>query len=181
MQYGWRVPHNTISIVVREVCEAIIHEYRDEMLAPPQTAAEWREITDNWLNRWNFPHVVGAIDGKHIACKAPANRPTGSNYFNYKGFFSVILLAVVSSDYKFIWADVSGKGLPLMHTYTTRVIFVKACRTTTFLHSRSLIPFQVTLKMYLTFYTRARQAVQSPIGSDSNVFGTRISSATNAD
>ena len=110
MQYGWRVPHNTISIVVREVCEAIIHEYRDEMLAPPLTDAEWREITDNWLNRWNFPHVVGAIDGKHIACKAPANRPTGSNYFNYKGFFSVILLAVVSSDYKFIWVDVSGNG-----------------------------------------------------------------------
>ena len=108
MQYGWRVPHNTISIVVREVCEAIIHEYRDEMIAPPQTAAEWREITDDWLNRWNFPHVVGAIDGKHIACKAPAN--TGSEYFNYKGYFSVLLLAVVSSDYKFIWVDVSGKG-----------------------------------------------------------------------
>ena len=108
MQYGWRVPHNTISLVVREVCEAIIAEYRDELLAPPQTEAEWRQISDNWLNRWNFPHVIGAIDGKHIACKAPAN--TGSDYYNYKGFFSVILLAVVTSDYKFLWIDVSGKG-----------------------------------------------------------------------
>ncbi len=27
MQYGWRVPHNTMSIVVREVCEAILAEY----------------------------------------------------------------------------------------------------------------------------------------------------------
>jgi hypothetical protein len=108
MQYGWRVPHNTISLVVREVCEAIIMEYSDEMLSPPQTVAQWRQITENWYNRWNFPHVIGAIDGKHIACKAPAN--TGSDYFNYKGFFSVILLAVVSSDYKFLWIDVSGKG-----------------------------------------------------------------------
>ena len=108
MQYGWRVPHNTISVVVREVCEAIVEEYRDELLAPPQTAAEWRQISDNWMNSWNFPHVIGAIDGKHIACKAPAN--TGSDYFNYKGFFSVILLAVVTSDYKFLWIDVSGKG-----------------------------------------------------------------------
>ena len=30
MQYAWRVPHNTISIVVREVCEAIIDVYREE-------------------------------------------------------------------------------------------------------------------------------------------------------
>ena len=108
MQYGWRVPHNTISLVVREVCVAIIEEYTEELLAPPQTDAEWRQISDNWLNRWNFPHVIGAIDGKHIACKAPAN--TGSDYYNYKGFFSVILLAVVTSDYKFLWIDVSGKG-----------------------------------------------------------------------
>ena len=108
MQYAWRVPHNTISIVVREVCAAIIDVYREEQLQAPQNAADWREITDAWMKRWNFPHVIGAIDGKHIACKAPAS--TGSDYFNYKGFFSIILLAVVTSDYKFLWIDTSGKG-----------------------------------------------------------------------
>lgn len=108
MQYGWRVPHNSISVVVREVCEAIIEEYHDELLKPPQNDAEWRTVTNEWLSKWNFPHVIGAIDGKHIACKAPAN--SGSDYYNYKGFFSIILLAVVTSDYKFMWIDVSGKG-----------------------------------------------------------------------
>ena len=108
MQFGWRMPHNSISVVVREVCEAIVAEYGDELLKPPQTEAEWRTVTDEWLSRWNFPHVIGAIDGKHIACKAPAN--SGSDYYNYKGFFSIILLAVVTSDYKFLWIDVSGKG-----------------------------------------------------------------------
>ena len=85
MQYGWRVPHNTISLIVREVCEAIVHVYREEILAPPETPEQWQQITDDWLNRWNFPHVVGAIDGKHIACKAPPN--SGSEFYNYKGFF----------------------------------------------------------------------------------------------
>jgi hypothetical protein len=39
MQYGWKVPHNTISLVLREVCAAIIEEFRDELLAPPQAAS----------------------------------------------------------------------------------------------------------------------------------------------
>ena len=81
------------------MCDAIVQEYTEELLKPPQTAADWRQITDDWMKRWNFPHYIGAIDGKHIACKCPAH--SGSDYHNYKGFFSIILLAVVNSDYKF--------------------------------------------------------------------------------
>ena len=108
MQYAWRVPHNTISIVVREVCEAIIEEYLDEQLSPPTTEQGWLQLANDWYERWNFPHVIGAIDGKHVACKAPPN--SGSEFYNYKGFFSVILVALVTSDYKFLWVDVSGNG-----------------------------------------------------------------------
>ena len=32
---GWRAPHNTISLVVREVCNAIIDENKTEVLACP--------------------------------------------------------------------------------------------------------------------------------------------------
>ena len=108
MSYAWRLPHNTISIVVREVCQAIIDVYNDELMKLPENAEDWREITDGWMNRWNFPHVIGAIDGKHIACRCPPG--TGSTYYNYKRFFSVILLAIVTSDYKFLWIDTSGCG-----------------------------------------------------------------------
>ena len=80
MQYAWRVPHNTISIVVREVCEAIIEEYLDEQLSPPTTEQGWLQLANDWYERWNFPHVIGAIDGKHVACKAPPN--SGSEFYN---------------------------------------------------------------------------------------------------
>lgn len=43
-----------------------------------------------------------------MACRAPPN--SGSECFNYKGFFNIILLVIASSDYKFLWADVTGKG-----------------------------------------------------------------------
>ena len=32
MKYGWRVPHNTQSLIVREVCQAIIDEYMAEVM-----------------------------------------------------------------------------------------------------------------------------------------------------
>ena len=79
-----------------DVCQPIVAEYGDEM---PIEGDEWHVVIDKFNTRWNFPNTIGAIDGKHIALKAPPN--TGTVYNNYKGFFSIILLALVDADYKF--------------------------------------------------------------------------------
>ena len=42
------------------------------------------------------------------ACKCPPN--SGSLYYNYKGFYSVVPMALVDADYKFIWAVIGGMG-----------------------------------------------------------------------
>jgi len=95
MKFSWRVPHNTISLVVREVCQAIIDEYLDELMTCPSTPDEWRQVANQYYQKWNFLHTCGSIDGKHIACKAPPK--TGTQYYNYKGFFSIILFAMVDA------------------------------------------------------------------------------------
>ena len=108
LAFSFRVANCTISIFVREVCDAIIEEFGDEVVKTPTTHEEWQQLSSKFEARWNFPHAVGAIDGKHIAIKAPND--SGSLYYNYKGFFSIILLGVVDADNKFIWADVGSNG-----------------------------------------------------------------------
>ena len=104
MTYGWRVPHNTISLFIPKVCQAIIDEYTDEVMKCPTTPEEWRAISDKFADRWNFPHTSGALDGKPVNCKCPPN--SGSLYYNYKEFYSVVLMALVDADYKFVLADI---------------------------------------------------------------------------
>lgn len=73
----------------------------------PTTPDEWRTIA-NGFEKWNFPHCIGAVDGKHVLIRAPSNQ--GSYFFNYKGSHSIVLMAVVNANYEFIYVDVGANG-----------------------------------------------------------------------
>ena len=108
MKYKFRVPDNTISLIVTEVTKAIVDEYAEEVIQAPTTTQEWLDIAEQFEKKWNVPHAIGALDGKHVAMKKPHS--SGSQYFNYKKFFSVVIMALVDADYKFIWIDMGGVG-----------------------------------------------------------------------
>ncbi|XP_008178456.1 protein ALP1-like [Acyrthosiphon pisum] len=75
---------------------------------PEITKDKWLEIADVFYLKTNFPNCLGAIDGKHIRCKNPKN--SGSLFFNYKKYFSVVLMAVVDANLQFITIDVGAYG-----------------------------------------------------------------------
>ena len=45
-----------------------------------------------------MPHVVGAVDGKHVRIEKFDG--VGSETYNYKNFHSTILMAIVDADYR---------------------------------------------------------------------------------
>ena len=55
-----------------------------------------------------IPNCYAAADGKHIGIIFPKN--SGLQFYNHKGFFSIMLLAFVDNDCKFLIADVGCQG-----------------------------------------------------------------------
>lgn len=48
------------------------------------------------------------MDGKHVQLQAPWN--SGTQYFNYKNFFSIVLFALVDANYNFLYVNVGCPG-----------------------------------------------------------------------
>lgn len=74
----------------------------------PETEAEWLVIARGFEERWQFPNCLGSIDGKHIRIVPPSG--SGSTFYNYKKFFSIVLLACANANYEIIWCEAGVNG-----------------------------------------------------------------------
>ena len=57
------------------------------------TPGEQTEISDMFMDLYDFPGVQGMIDGTHIQIRPPSER--GIDYYNRKDYYSVVLQACV--------------------------------------------------------------------------------------
>ena len=76
-------------------------------LRPPSTADEWEKPSNAFERIWNL-HVLGALDGKHIAMDCPKN--SGSREYNYKGYFCTNLLTMCDARYCYTVVAVGQYG-----------------------------------------------------------------------
>ncbi|KAL4090147.1 hypothetical protein QTP88_025046 [Uroleucon formosanum] len=107
LHHEYRLGISTISGFVAQVCEAIWNRLKDEFMPQPSTQM-WLEISNKFEKCANFPNCIGAVDGKHIRVIKPTD--TGSLYFNYKHYFSIVLIGVCDSNYSFVAIDVGAYG-----------------------------------------------------------------------
>ena len=105
LSYYFKIGKATVCGIVKEACEAIWTPLQD-YVPPLQTPEDWLNISRDFESKWNMPHCIGAIDGKHIAIKALFK--SGTLFHNYKCFFSIVLMAICDANYCFTSVDVGN-------------------------------------------------------------------------
>jgi hypothetical protein len=73
----------------------------------PQTCEEW-EISEGFNDLWDYPKCMGSIDEKHVALQSPLH--SGSEFYNYKGFYSIVLFAISDVRYNLLYINVGCQG-----------------------------------------------------------------------
>ena len=82
---SYRISPTKVGRIIRETCLAIWNRLIEKgYLHVPTTEKAWQNIANGFEKRWNFPHALGTIDGKHVMMFAPARE--SSTYYNYFDF-----------------------------------------------------------------------------------------------
>ena len=64
------------------------------------TGPQAMDIVRGFEQQWGFPQCFRAIDGSHIPIIAP--KDSHMDYYNRKGFYSIVLQALVDHQYRFL-------------------------------------------------------------------------------
>ncbi|XP_071579318.1 uncharacterized protein [Temnothorax nylanderi] len=108
MHYQYLVGVTTASNIINETCVALWKKLQPLCMPAELKREQWLSIEEDFKEKWNFPHCIGAIDGKHIIIQCPNN--AGSMYFNYKNSHSLVLLAMCDANYIFTFIDIGAYG-----------------------------------------------------------------------
>ena len=104
---------STVSSICQEVCQVLVDHLWNETVSThmPQTEEEFKQKILDMEEFWQFPCCWTAIDGCHIPMKCP---PGGlkacKEYHNFKNFYSIVLMAMVDSHYRFVWGSCGFPG-----------------------------------------------------------------------
>lgn len=63
--YSFRIGINTVSKIISETCEELWNTLHT-LVFPEIKEENWLRIENDFATKWNFPHCIGAIDGKHV-------------------------------------------------------------------------------------------------------------------
>ncbi|XP_069588343.1 uncharacterized protein [Ranitomeya imitator] len=107
LHYQFRLGISTIAGIVKVNCRALRDTLHQEYILN-STMDIWLQSAENFEKLCHFPNCLGAVDGKQICISKPTG--SGSEYFNYKKYFSMVLMAIADANCKFIAVDIGAYG-----------------------------------------------------------------------
>jgi len=63
-------------------------------LQVPNTPKKWLETANDFESKWNFPHTLGSMDGKHVVIQAPISTGVNILTINLHSVLSYLLLSM---------------------------------------------------------------------------------------
>ncbi|XP_046855143.1 uncharacterized protein LOC124448176 [Xenia sp. Carnegie-2017] len=87
---NYRMSSTTVGRIIYETSNALWDKLKEMgFMKTPCTESDWKKVSKDFEDRWNFPNMLGAIDGKHVQMFAPA---------------------VSDANYKFTLVDIGDSG-----------------------------------------------------------------------
>lgn len=134
LQFQFRVSVSEISQIIRKTLAAL-RKKLVSLFLPSLTSRDLQEKAKEFLDKWDFPNCCGAIDGKHVRIVCP--KLSGSLCYNYKGYFSTVLLAVVDANCKFMFVDIGSYGNKVIPEFSKGLLWGGCSTVANFFHPQA--------------------------------------------
>lgn len=72
------------------------------------TVEDFLNMEKRYAGKYDFPYCIGVLDGEYVRIVSPPK--SGSQYINYKNYFSIVLLAICDSKIRFTMVDIGALG-----------------------------------------------------------------------
>ena len=103
----------TVCNITIEVSQAAVNNLWKQAVCSkfPSTLEHFKESSLDMEEMWQYPLEFSALDGCHIPIKMPSGgAESAKEYHNFKNFYSIVLIGMVDTKMRFIWASVGCPG-----------------------------------------------------------------------
>ena len=97
LSFSFQIAKSTVNNIINETCSAIWECLQEQYVRPPRTVDDWKKIAKEFLWDLEPTTLYWSHWWKHVRIKAPIN--SGSLYYNYKDFHSIVLMYMMLAMY----------------------------------------------------------------------------------
>lgn len=116
---------STVCTIVLETSQVIALKLLPKYVAIPEGEG-LKEVVKGFEDLWGFPQAAGAIDGSHIPIMKP--HESASDYYNRKGFYSIIVQALVDHKGRFMDVYIGWPGkVHDARVFANSSLYTKGC------------------------------------------------------